>query len=319
MYRCSWIAVLAWVITGPAERVVLAESPLPPEADAGESVSAPASKLDQVQQLLEAAKHLDAADDVELARQVRRKAGQLLLEESDRLTQEQRRHDSLSLALDPHPIIVQALIAETQDLPRDALVRVIQQAGGRPVSSESFDSNAGDIAAILGPSTTGNDLLRALQKVVDGLAVVSRPQVMTLDGTPAEIQIGETRRIIQGVKVSDQGVSVPEYADEEAGIRMSIIPTITSENQIQLELAAEKSEFMEQEVPIFTDPASGKTITTPIKSIKTMQTSVKVPDGRVLLLSVDLEPNAANAQRGEHETRPTLLLLLEPRQVREQR
>jgi hypothetical protein len=43
-----------------------------------------------------------------------------------------------------------------------------------------------------------------------------------------------------------------------------------------------------------------------------------VPEGRVLFLAVDLAPTAANAQ-GEQGTRPTLLLLLEPRQAGEQR
>ena len=310
MKRCSWFAVLALALTGPGERTVLAE---PPKPDSGGSRHEPLSKFDKAQELLEAAKHFDAADDVELARQVRRQAGQLLLEESARLAQEQQRLERLSLALDLVPIVVQALIAESQHLPRDEMVRVIREAGGTPLDSESFESASGDMAAILGRSSDASDLMRKLSAVDNELVIVSRPQVMALDGTAAEIQVGESRRIIQGVHLSDQNAPVPEYADEEVGIRMSITPTLASENRIQLDLTAEKSEFLEQETPLFTDPASGKTITAPIKSIKSVQTSAKVPEGRVLFLAVDLEPNAASAPAGERETRPTLLLMLQPR------
>jgi Flp pilus assembly secretin CpaC len=313
MIRCSWIAVLAWALTGPSERGVLAEPSKPPEADDGESAHAARSRLDQVEELLEAAKHLEAADAGELARQARAQAARLLLEESARLAQDQKRLESLSVGLEPVPITIQATIVETRQLAQHELIRLIEQSGGTPLNSHSFESPGASIAAILGPSSDGSDLLRALSSADTGLQILSRPLILTLEGNLAEIQIGETRRVIRGVHLADRNTPVPEYTDEDAGIRMSITPTIVSENRIQLDLCVEQSEFLGQEIPIFKDPTSGKTISSPVKDILKAETTTMVPDGGVLLLALDRQMSAGNATSDDSGIRPALLLMLRPK------
>jgi hypothetical protein len=312
MNRCSWIAVLACGLIGSADRVVAAESPQPLESDAGDSAHALTSKLDQAEELLEAARHLDAADAVDLAHQARVQATRLLMEESARLEQDQKRLESLSVGLEPVPITIQAMIVETRQLPQRELIRIIEQSGGTPLNSLSFKSPTASIAAILGPSSDGSDVLRALSSADRGLQILSRPQVQALEGNLAEIQIGETRQIIEGVHLNDQNTPVPDYANADVGIRMSIAPLIVSDNGIQLDLCVQQSQFLEHEIPIFTDPTSGKTISSPVKDLLNAETTARVPDGRVLILALDRQSSAGNAASDDTGTRPMLLLILRP-------
>jgi hypothetical protein len=162
MKCCSWIAVLACTLVASADRVV-AEPPQLPEAEAAR---APASRLDQAEELLKAAKHLDAAGVVELARQARAQATRLVLEESARLEHEQQRVQRLSVGLEPKLIRIDVIMAESPVMLTDRLGHVIRHAGGDIIEFDEPDSSGVACAAILGPSSEVTNLM--LQFASDG-------------------------------------------------------------------------------------------------------------------------------------------------------
>ena len=311
MHRCSWIAVLSCALTGPGERLSLAEPPTPPAADADESGHAPASELDRIQELLEAAKHLDAADAVELARQARAQATRLLLEESARLAQEQQRLERLSVGLEPRPIQIQVMMAESPVTETGRLARVIRQAGGDIIESDESQSSGVACAAILGPSSDVTNLM--LQFATDGteLNVLSRPQILALDGSPAEIEVGQEVPV-----VSDQGTEIVASARESAGIRVSLTPTLAAEGRIQLDVSVQRTDFAQAPNANSAVSQSPAAASAAIRTIINAKSSVKVPDGRTLILALSPESEGpqGTVKEAESTAEKTLLLLLQPKQ-----
>jgi hypothetical protein len=68
------------------------------------------------------------------------------------------------------------------------------------------------------------------------------------------------------------------------GIILSVIPRITPEGMIVMELIANKSELSGETVVIFTDAADGTTVTSPIINQTRAQTTIKVLDGQTVVV-----------------------------------
>ena len=282
----------------------------PPAAEAAQSANSNSDRLGRVRDLIEASEHLEAAGALDLMREARNQANSLLAQEAARLAREQEELESLSRDLRQTPILIQALILEARDLPADFLVQIVDQSGGELIRPDSAADAGVPSAAILAEGATGSDEIRSLSELT-GIEILSRPQIMALDGTPAQIQVGQSVRVVEGVSISDSGEVVTQYGAEDAGITLKVTPTTTSEGQIHLDLMVEHVRFSESDVPIFTDPSTGETIKSPIKDVRTAQTTIAVPDGRALILPVD-HTDAA----GDEES--TLLLVLLPRVVEDE-
>ena len=125
-------------------------------------------------------------------------------------------------------------------------------------------------------------LVRALASRRD-VRVLSRPQVTALDNQIAQVQVGQQVPIVDGVNITAQGIANPNIIQDEAGIILTVTPRISPDGQIVMEVVAEKSAFLGDGVPIFTD-TDGAVITSPIKDITTALTSVKVPDGQTIVI-----------------------------------
>ncbi|TWT51946.1 putative type II secretion system protein D precursor [Thalassoglobus neptunius] len=113
--------------------------------------------------------------------------------------------------------------------------------------------------------------------------VLSRPQVLALDNQTAQIQVGQDVPVVNGVNQTNTSTS-PIIVRENAGIILTVRPRISPGGQIVMEVVAEKSQFIDNGVPVFTDINTGTVITSPIKNIQTAQTTVKVPDGQTVVL-----------------------------------
>lgn len=125
-------------------------------------------------------------------------------------------------------------------------------------------------------------LLRALaaHRTVN---ILSRPQVRALDNQLAQIQVGQQVPIVDGVTITNN-IANPNVIQDEAGIILTVSPRITADGQIVMEVAAEKSAFLGDGVPIFTDVNTGAVISSPIKDITNALTTVKVPDGQTVVI-----------------------------------
>jgi general secretion pathway protein D len=125
-------------------------------------------------------------------------------------------------------------------------------------------------------------LIRALASKRE-VNILSRPQIRTLDNQLAQIQVGQQVPIVTGVNQTDN-VATSNITQDDAGIILAVTPRISPDGMIVMEIAAEKSSFNGQGVPIFVDALTGNTIESPIKDITAISTTVSVPNGQTAVL-----------------------------------
>lgn len=127
-------------------------------------------------------------------------------------------------------------------------------------------------------------LIRALA-VNREVNVLSRPQIRTVDGQLAQIQVGQEVPIINGVTIAGTGVATPIIEYDEAGLILEVTPRISPDGQIVMEVIAERSAYdLNNGVPVFTDVATGTTISSPIKDITVARSTVSITNGQTVVL-----------------------------------
>jgi general secretion pathway protein D len=131
-------------------------------------------------------------------------------------------------------------------------------------------------------SNSVSALLRALS-ATSNVQILSRPQILAVDNQIAEITVGQTVPRANGATVTN-GVVQPQVVDTDVGIILSVIPRITPEGKIIMELIANKSALSGQSVVILADAASGTNVTSPIINKTRAQTTIKVPDGQTVVV-----------------------------------
>lgn len=125
-------------------------------------------------------------------------------------------------------------------------------------------------------------LLRALS-AKRTIQVLSRPQIRTLDNQRAQVQVGQQVPVVNGV--STTGLQVTPVIDrEDAGLILTVVPRISPDGNVVMEVAAERSEFTGAGVPVFIDANTGASIESPIKDITTAVATVSVPTGQTIVL-----------------------------------
>lgn len=131
-------------------------------------------------------------------------------------------------------------------------------------------------------SESVNVLIRALA-ARRSVRILSRPQIRALDNQLAQIQVGQIVPVTDGVTQTNTAIT-PQIIRDPAGIILTVTPRISPEGQIVMEVVAEKSNYTDEGVVVFTDVATGSVVTSPVKNISTAQTTVKVPDGQTIVL-----------------------------------
>lgn len=131
-------------------------------------------------------------------------------------------------------------------------------------------------------SESVNVLIRALA-ARRSVRILSRPQIRALDNQLAQIQVGQIVPVTDGVTQTQTAVT-PQIVRDPAGIILTVTPRISPEGQIVMEVVAEKSNYTDEGVVVYTDIATGAVVTSPVKNISTAQTTVKVPDGQTIVL-----------------------------------
>ncbi len=125
-------------------------------------------------------------------------------------------------------------------------------------------------------------LLRALS-AKRTIQVLSRPQIRTLDNQQAQVQVGQEVPVVNGV--SQNGLqTTPLIERENAGLILTVVPRISPDGNVVMEVAAERSEFTGAGVPVYVDATTGASIESPIKDITTAVATVSVPTGQTIVL-----------------------------------
>ncbi len=122
-------------------------------------------------------------------------------------------------------------------------------------------------------------MLRALQ-INRKLEVISRPQIMTLDGRTARITVGESFPYVGAVTQSENFVT-PQITFLNIGVILTVKPSITPDDRIYLEVVPEVTELLNL-VPF--DLGGGASQEVPRTSVTAANTVVSVNDGQTIVM-----------------------------------
>lgn len=126
-------------------------------------------------------------------------------------------------------------------------------------------------------------LLRALQEA-RRLDILSRPQVMMLNNTEGQVQVGATVPFIQGTNNTAFGTTnTVQFID--VGLILSVLPRISPDGLVVMEVLADKSELgsIEDGIPISIG-ANGEVLRQPQINRTRASTFVSARDGQTVIL-----------------------------------
>ena len=128
-----------------------------------------------------------------------------------------------------------------------------------------------------------SSLIRALQ--ANGkLEILTRPQIMTMDGRTARVQVGENFPYVGNVNITTTA-TIPTVSFLGIGVILTVKPSITPDNRIYLEIVPEISELRELvNVQTITTNTDTITIQAPRTTTTTANTAVSVSDGQTIVL-----------------------------------
>jgi general secretion pathway protein D len=128
-------------------------------------------------------------------------------------------------------------------------------------------------------------LLRALA-ATRHTEILSRPQIRTLDNRPALIRMVREQQVIDGFNTnSNTGALNPILGRQEAGITLSVTPTISPDGNILISLTAEKSQFIADAGAPLSFDDQGNALTRGIaKDLTQAETTVVVADEQTIVL-----------------------------------
>lgn len=132
-------------------------------------------------------------------------------------------------------------------------------------------------------SDSVNVLIRALS-AHRKIKVLSRPQIRALDNQMAEIFSGQNIPVVTGFTANGTtGVNTPTVTQRDAGVQLQVMPRITADGNVVMQLYAQRSQYRQQGVPLSTD-VTGRTVTSPILDISRLQTTISVPTGNTVVI-----------------------------------
>jgi general secretion pathway protein D len=141
----------------------------------------------------------------------------------------------------------------------------------------------GNVAGLVltASSRNVNAMLRALQANTK-VEIISRPQLMTIDGRTSRIQVGESFPYVSQVELSaTSGFASPTVSFLPIGVTLTVKPSITPDDRIYLEVVPEITELIER-VTIAT--VGNIPQIAPRTSITAANTVISVNDGQTIVL-----------------------------------
>lgn len=174
------------------------------------------------------------------------------------------------------------------------------QVGGQGISNFAVgrgNDTAGFGGLVLSASSENvTFLLRALQES-RRLEVLSRPQILTLDNQQAFIQVGQRVPRIVSSTINQVG-SQNSVALENVGLIVGVTPRISPENNVVMEIDAEKSKLgAESEGIPISISADGSVIRSPRIDTITAQATVSAGSGETIILGGLISRNTETLHR----------------------
>jgi general secretion pathway protein D len=112
-------------------------------------------------------------------------------------------------------------------------------------------------------------------KTSNNINILSNPQILSLDNQEAEVFVGENRPFITESRTDSNGYPVQSYDYRDVGVKLKIVPQISSNDTITLEI--------DQEVKKVS--ASTVDVTAPVTLTRSTKTKVKLKNGAMMVIS----------------------------------
>jgi general secretion pathway protein D len=144
-------------------------------------------------------------------------------------------------------------------------------------------------------SNAVNVLLRALQEK-RRLEVLSRPQLMALDGQPGQVLVGQNVPTVTGVNQTTFGqTNTIQY--REVGLILQVVPRISPDGLVVMQISAEKSQLSaEAGVPIGFS-TGGQVLNAPIIDDTKAVTTISATSGQTVVLGGLIETTKNDVHR----------------------
>lgn len=143
----------------------------------------------------------------------------------------------------------------------------------------------GNIISYEGVSFPTLGLLANFVKTASGINILSNPQILTLDNEEAEVFVGENRPFLTSTKYDSNNQPVYSYDYKDVGVKLKIVPQISSDDTITLKIEQEVKKVSEST----TDAKA------PITLTRSTKTKVKLKDGSMMVISGLLKDDSTRA------------------------
>jgi type II secretion system protein D len=140
-------------------------------------------------------------------------------------------------------------------------------------------------------------LLRALQEN-RRLEVLSRPQLMALDGQPGYVQVGQDVPTIVAVSVDPIAGTTNSITYRQVGLILEVIPRISPDGLVVMQITANKSEVGPEVegIPIFISPA-GAVLRAPRIEVTQARTTISALSGQTVVLGGLIQTRKGDVHR----------------------
>lgn len=143
----------------------------------------------------------------------------------------------------------------------------------------------GNIISYEGVNFPTLGMLANFVKTASGINILSNPQILTLDNEEAEVFVGENRPFLTSTKYDANNNPVQSYDYKDVGVKLKIVPQISSDDTITLKI--------EQEVKKVSESTADTTA--PVTLTRSTKTKVKLKDGSMMVISGLLKDDSTKA------------------------
>lgn len=298
--RLVWLGVVLAVLNGLS--VQAQELLAPPAAKPMPGGSSPG--IEAVADLIRAAEHLEAANAIEVARAVRQQAKLLVKRESERLAEAQARLQQLAASIPAPQFRIEAVICEVFGTTKDDLHCAIQTVAGH----ESVSREQEGCVWTVGCNCSSELMQRLSGEDKKRVKILSHRHILAFDDQAAAIETAPTVPIVGGISLVN-GQAEPVMTNVSVGLESSITPRLIDPATLRLGVSLEQTALKSEEVPVFTDSATGVTFLSPIKEVASAWTTAELKPGGTLVAAV---PAISSEKLQGAESPPLLVLIATP-------
>jgi hypothetical protein len=129
------------------------------------------------------------------------------------------------------------------------------------------------------------------------MEVLERPQIMTMDNQPAQIQVGQMVPRITSANIITAGQQINTTNMEPVGMILQVTPRISPDGLVVMEINAQKSDVGPDSEGTPVTVAQGQVIRSPRINITQTQTTVSATNGQTVVLAGLIAKNHSEVHR----------------------